>query len=262
MFCIRCGNQLEDGTKYCIFCGAPTAAVKKERPRPAADDDVSIPEDFFSIRMAPEQAIEETVRADEQPDEIEDIEYTRAVAREDIRAAIEAQAAQGEQPDEAGDADFTRAVAREDIRAAIEAQTAQGEQPDEAGDADVTRAVAREDIRAAMREASAAEQAPAAEDVPETDIPDIPDIPIPTDFIEEEEVVPAGDYPEELRDIDLEPEQLISRRGLLAVVLVVVLLFAIAVGACVVALRGDTVPVNDTGSAAPEVGFWSDTEGE
>lgn len=226
MYCIRCGNQLEDGTKYCIFCGAPTAAVKKERPRPAADDDVSIPEDFFSIRMAPEQAMEETVRADEQPDEIEDIEYTRAIARDDIRAAIEAQAAQGEQPDEAGDADFTRAVAREDIRAA-------------------------------MREASAAEQAPAAEDVPETDIPDIPDIPIPTDFIEEEEeVVPAGE-PE-----DGEPEQLISRRGLLAVVLVVVLLFAIAVGACVVALRGDTVPVNDTGSAAPEVGFWSDTEGE
>lgn len=222
MYCIRCGNQLEDGTKYCIFCGAPTAAVKKERPRPAADDDVSIPEDFFSIRMAPEQAMEETVRADEQPDEIEDIEYTRAIARDDIRAAIEAQAAQGEQPDEAGDADFTRAVAREDIRAA-------------------------------MREASAAEQAPAAEDVPETDIPDIP---IPTDFIEEEEVVPAGE-PE-----DGEPEQLISRRGLLAVVLVVVLLFAIAVGACVVALRGDTVPVNDTGSAAPEVGFWSDTEGE
>ena len=256
MYCIRCGNQLEDGTKYCIFCGAPTAAVKKERPRPAADDDVSIPEDFFSIRMAPEQAMEETVRADEQPDEIEDIEYTRAIARDDIRAAIEAQAAQGEQPDEAGDADFTRAVAREDIRAAIEAQAAQGEQPDEAGDADFTRAVAREDIRAAMREASAAEQAPAAEDVPETDIPDIPDIPIPTDFIEEEEVVPAGE-PE-----DGEPEQLISRRGLLAVVLVVVLLFAIAVGACVVALRGDTVPVNDTGSAAPEVGFWSDTEGE
>ncbi|HIV68323.1 MAG TPA: zinc-ribbon domain-containing protein [Candidatus Butyricicoccus stercorigallinarum] len=222
MYCIRCGNQLEDGTKYCIFCGAPTAAVKKERPRPAADDDVSIPEDFFSIRMAPEQAMEETVRADEQPDEIEDIEYTRAIARDDIRAAIEAQAAQGEQPDEAGDADFTRAIAREDIRAA-------------------------------MREASAAEQAPAAEDVPETDIPDIP---IPTDFIEEEEVVPAGE-PE-----DGEPEQLISRRGLLAVVLVVVLLFAIAVGACVVALRGDTVPVNDTGSAAPEVGFWSDTEGE
>lgn len=25
MFCIKCGKEIEDGAKFCHFCGAPTA---------------------------------------------------------------------------------------------------------------------------------------------------------------------------------------------------------------------------------------------
>ncbi len=43
MYCIRCGKQLADGTKYCIYCGAPTAVPKKPK-------EVS-PEDDFTIAV-------------------------------------------------------------------------------------------------------------------------------------------------------------------------------------------------------------------
>ena len=38
MYCIRCGKQLADGTKYCIYCGAPTAAPKKDEHVSTEDD--------------------------------------------------------------------------------------------------------------------------------------------------------------------------------------------------------------------------------
>ncbi len=43
MYCIRCGKQLAAGTKYCIYCGAPTAVPKKPK-------EVS-PEDDFTIAV-------------------------------------------------------------------------------------------------------------------------------------------------------------------------------------------------------------------
>ena len=346
MYCIRCGSQLKDGTQYCIFCGAPTAAVKKERPRPIEDDTVSIPVDFFSSRMAqdgeddftiaiPDDFVRtDTIPQAEKPDDIGDMDFTRMVTKEDIREAIEEQMRGSmELPDEAGDDDFTRMVAKEhireamqeqakpdgaadmettrtvekqdiraamqeqakhdsaadmettrtvekqDIRAAMQEQAkhdgaadmettrtvekqdiraAMQEQakPDSAGALDYTRAVAKEEIRAAMQEQQ-------EEELPQVDVADIPDIPIPSDFI--------ADAPESFteaerqaadEDEDDAPEQLMSKRGMLFVILVVVLLFAIAVGACVTVLRGDTAPAEDTGSGSAEVGFWSPADGE
>ena len=292
MYCIRCGSQLKDGTQYCIFCGAPTAAVKKERPRPIEDDTVSIPVDFFSSRMAqdgeddftiaiPDDFVRtDTIPQAEKPDDIGDMDFTRMVTKEDIREAIEEQMRGSmELPDEAGDDDFTRMVAKEHIREAMQEQA----KPDGAADMETTRTVEKQDIRAAMQERAkpdsagaldytravakeeirAAMQEQQEEELPQVDVADIPDIPIPSDFI--------ADAPESFteaerqaadEDEDDAPEQLMSKRGMLFVILVVVLLFAIAVGACVTVLRGDTAPAEDTGSGSAEVGFWSPADGE
>ena len=292
MYCIRCGSQLKDGTQYCIFCGAPTAAVKKERPRPIEDDTVSIPVDFFSSRMAqdgeddftiaiPDDFVRtDTIPQAEKPDDIGDMDFTRMVTKEDIREAIEEQMRGSmELPDEAGDDDFTRMVAKEHIREAMQEQA----KPDGAADMETTRTVEKQDIRAAMQEQAkpdsagaldytravakeeirAAMQEQQEEELPQVDVADIPDIPIPSDFI--------ADAPESFteaerqaadEDEDDAPEQLMSKRGMLFVILVVVLLFAIAVGACVTVLRGDTAPAEDTGSGSAEVGFWSPADGE
>ena len=60
------------------------------------------------------------------------------------------------------------------------------------------------------------------------------------------------------READLEgdddgPEQLISGRGIAAVVVIVILLFALAVGACVMALNSGGAA--DAGSGSGDVGF-------
>lgn len=91
----------------------------------------------------------------------------------------------------------------------------------------------------------------------------IPDIPIPTDFVatEQAEQPPMEKPPRrnrikrkaDLEDEDDGPEQLISGRGIAAVVVIVILLFALAVGACVMALNSGGAA--DTGSGSGDVGF-------
>lgn len=283
MYCIRCGNQLKDGTKYCIFCGAPTADVKKQTSGLTEENTVSIPVDFFSSRMAQEGeddftiaipdhfAQTDAVPLAEQPDDIEDIDFTRMVAKEDIRKAIEEQMQEDMAvPDEVEDEDFTRMVAKEEIREAMEEQNRAGDMEDTcivedihemsqeqeggAGNQDDTRVVPKETVDAAKQE---------QEETPPVDVSEIPDIAIPADFIADGS---AADDETQRSDVDEEqqdaPEQLISRRGMLFVVGVVVLLFAIAVGACIAVLRGDTAPATDTGSGSAEVGFWSASDGE
>ncbi len=47
MYCIRCGKQLADGTKYCIYCGAPTAVPKKPKEVSPEDDfTIAVPKDY------------------------------------------------------------------------------------------------------------------------------------------------------------------------------------------------------------------------
>ena len=47
MYCIRCGKQLADGTKYCIYCGAPTAAPKKDEHVSTEDDfTIAVPKEY------------------------------------------------------------------------------------------------------------------------------------------------------------------------------------------------------------------------
>ena len=217
-----------------------------------------------------------------EADEIEDEGYTRAIAREDIHQAMHAYA---QQP--------MRVISKEEIQEAKQAvpepdeteqtsqpvrepdETEQTSQPvPEAEDAQpieseaYTQVLAKEDIKQAIEQQQAQHKVDEsvfedAVEQPPIEVESIPDIPIPTDFVATEQVEqPPMEKPPRRnrikREADLEgdddgPEQLISGRGIAAVVVIVILLFALAVGACVMALNsGGTA---DAGSGSGDVGF-------
>ncbi len=204
-----------------------------------------------------------------EADEIEDEGYTRAIAREDIHQAMHAYA---QQP--------TRIISKEEIQEAKQAEsepdeTEQTSQPvQEAEDAQpieseaYTQVLAKEDIKQAIEQQQTQHKVDESvfEDAVEQqpiEVESIPDIPIPTDFVATEQVEqPPMEKPPrrnrikrkaDLEDEDDGPEQLISGRGIAAVVVIVILLFALAVGACVMALNSGGAA--DTGSGSGDVGF-------
>lgn len=217
-----------------------------------------------------------------EADEIEDEGYTRAIARDDIHQAMHAYA---QQP--------TRVISKEEIQEAKQAvpesdETEQTSQPvrepdeteqtgqpvPEAEDAQpieseaYTQVLAKEDIKQAIEQQQAQHKVDESvfEDAVEQqpiEVESIPDIPIPTDFVATEQVEqPPMEKPPRRnrikREADLEgdddgPEQLISGRGIAAVVVIVILLFALAVGACVMALNSGGAA--DAGSGSGDVGF-------
>ena len=217
-----------------------------------------------------------------EADEIEDEGYTRAIAREDIHQAMHAYA---QQP--------TRIISKEEIQEAKQAEpepdeteqtsqsvrepdeTEQTSQPvQEAEDAQpieseaYTQVLAKEDIKQAIEQQQTQHKVDESvfEDAVEQqpiEVESIPDIPIPTGFVatEQAEQPPMEKPPRrnrikrkaDLEDEDDGPEQLISGRGIAAVVVIVILLFALAVGACVMALNSGGAA--DTGSGSGDVGF-------
>lgn len=217
-----------------------------------------------------------------EADEIEDEGYTRAIAREHIHQAMHAYA---QQP--------TRIISKEEIQEAKQAEpepneteqtsqsvrepdeTEQTSQPvQEAEDAQpieseaYTQVLAKEDIKQAIEQQQTQHKVDESvfEDAVEQqpiEVESIPDIPIPTDFVatEQAEQPPMEKPPRrnrikrkaDLEDEDDGPEQLISGRGIAAVVVIVILLFALAVGACVMALNSGGAA--DTGSGSGDVGF-------
>lgn len=220
-----------------------------------------------------------------EADEIEDEGYTRAIAREDIHQAMHAYAQQPtrviskEEIQEAKQAvpepDETEQTSQP-VREPDE--TEQTSQPvPEAEDAQpieseaYTQVLAKEDIKQAIEQQQHKVDESVFEDAveqPPIEVESIPDIPIPTDFVATEQVEqpPMEKPPMEKpprrnrikREADLEgdddgPEQLISGRGIAAVVVIVILLFALAVGACVMALNSGGAA--DTGSGSGDVGF-------
>lgn len=202
-----------------------------------------------------------------EADEIEDEGYTRAIAREDIHQAMHTYA---QQP--------TRVISKEEIQEAKQAvpepdETEQTSQPvQEAKDAQpieseaYTQVLAKEDIKQAIEQQQHKVDESVFEDAveqPSIEVESIPDIPIPTDFVatEQAEQPPMEKPPRRnriKREADLEgdddgPEQLISGHGIAAVVVIVILLFALAVGACVMALNSGGAA--DAGSGSGDVGF-------
>lgn len=222
-----------------------------------------------------------------EADEIEDEGYTRAIAREDIHQAMHAYAQQPtrviskEEIQEAKQAvpepDETEQTSQP-VREPDETEQT-GQPVPEAEDAQpieseaYTQVLAKEDIKQAIEQQQTQHKVDEsifedAVEQPPIEVESIPDIPIPTDFVATEQVEqpPMEKPPMEKpprrnrikREADLEgdddgPEQLISGRGIAAVVVIVILLFALAVGACVMALNSGGAA--DTGSGSGDVGF-------
>ncbi len=283
MYCIRCGKKLDDGMKYCTRCGAPVREQRRDNTNSAPEqgwqeDDftIRIPQDYIQAETAaeirhmmdqdsaPDEADEDSVtramareeirevmvRAEAQPDEADEDSVTRAMVSEEIREVMDEAEAQ---PDEADEDSVTRAMVSEEIREVMDEAEAQ---PDEAGDEEYTQMIARDEIHAALAEQREEEE------TPPIDVASIPDIPIPSDFIAPEApryyTPPAPYVPAEHTVHRLQQEQeepLLSGRGLLFVIIVVIALFAVAVGAFLLALNSPGT--TDAGSGSAEIGFWS-----
>lgn len=344
MYCIRCGKQINDGVKYCMFCGAPTEEGKKAQARPEPDT-TSIPTDFFSRRMQEEQGdftiaiprdfiqkpsaqqtepdpagemeytqmvsrqdiadamrklpeedilppqslqeeladaidTQQSIETKEQPQEIESLEYSRVMSKEEARQAAKLGYATEEkteeteqQPQEMQSLEYSGEMSKEEIQeAAAEPGDMTKEQSEESVDdienEDFTRVIPKPEIQAAEQAEMPSEQEESL-----ADVTDIPDIPIPDDFvapqpIQEERIHPNPDAAyrrnqihyraqpeEEETDEEDGPEQLISVRGIILVAMIVIVLFAIAVGAFIMALQGGEPAPAGSGSGNTGVSF-------
>lgn len=264
--------EIEDETK--VFAADIQEILAQREQAPKQEPAVQPQEDKQDTDELLKQYVQEVMAESgrEMPpeaDEIEDEGYTRAIAREDIHQAMHAYA---QQP--------TRIISKEEIQEAKQAEpepdeTEQTSQPvQEAEDAQpieseaYTRVLAKEDIKQAIEQQQTQHKVDESvfEDAVEQqpiEVESIPDIPIPTDFVatEQAEQPPMEKPPRrnrikrkaDLEDEDDGPEQLISGRGIAAVVVIVILLFALAVGACVMALNSGGAA--DTGSGSGDVGF-------
>lgn len=277
--------EIEDETK--VFAADIQEILAQREQAPKQESAVQPQEDKQDTDELLKQYVQEVMAESgrEMPpeaDEIEDEGYTRAIAREDIHQAMHAYA---QQP--------TRIISKEEIQEAKQAEpepdeteqtsqsvreqdeTEQTSQPvQEAEDAQpieseaYTQVLAKEDIKQAIEQQQTQHKVDESvfEDAVEQqpiEVESIPDIPIPTDFVatEQAEQPPMEKPPRrnrikrkaDLEDEDDGPEQLISGRGIAAVVVIVILLFALAVGACVMALNSGGAA--DNGSGSGDVGF-------
>ena len=220
------------------YAEQPTRVVSKEEIHQAKQSE---PESYEmeQTRVVSKEDIRQAKQAEPEPNEME---QTRVVSQEEIHQAKESEP-------ESNEMEQTRVVSKEDIRQAKETEP----EPDEM---EQTRVVSKEEICQAKQTEPESEQ-PVEEPV---DVSSIPDIPIPTDFVATEETQEPLRRNRIKRESELEedaeddgPEQIISGRGIAVVVIIVVLLFALAVGACVMALNGGGAA--DTGSGSGDVGF-------
>ena len=289
MYCIRCGKQIAEGTKYCIYCGAPTENASANKPQV---DDITIPADFFlkqaSVDMDGILSSDDTEHIDEagsldetraltaeqweqaseiQPDDIEDENFTSVISIDEIHAAQKEQRDVSEidiadipdipipadfinpseqsteaVPDEVEDLDFTRAVSKQDILDVLKQQenTEQAVEyvPDECVQVATEPSEPQDDVQMMTDPAESQEEA-------EQDVSECIDIPIPDDFIHPSEEAEEDEEEEE------EYEPLLTRRSIIMVVIVIVLLFAIAAGACISMMRGNiSVPEGSGDSSA------------
>lgn len=264
--------EIEDETK--VFAADIQEILAQREQAPKQEPAVQPQEDKQDTDELLKQYVQEVMAESgrEMPseaDEIEDEGYTRAIAREDIHQAMHAYA---QQP--------TRIISKEEIQEAKQTEpepdeTEQTSQPvQEAEDAQpieseaYTQVLAKEDIKQAIEQQQTQHKVDESvfEDAVEQqpiEVESIPDIPIPTDFVATEQAEqPPMEKPlrrnrikrkADLEDEDDGPEQLISGRGIAAVVVIVILLFALAVGACVMALNSGGAA--DTGSGSGDVGF-------
>lgn len=172
MYCIRCGKQLADGTKYCIYCGAPTAAPKKDEHVSTEDDfTIAVPKGYVQSDASGMDATQHiSFGKDFVPDPAE--EYMPEGLQDEISQVIDEELGEREQAEH----EYTRAVSREDLARAMEQHTEQA-QPDEDSELQqyVQDVMTSEHTRPAGQENAAPEQ-PEAEDETQVFAADIQEI--------------------------------------------------------------------------------------
>lgn len=160
MYCIRCGKQLADGTKYCIYCGAPTAAPKKDEHVSTEDDfTIAVPKGYVQSDASGMDATQHiSFGKDFVPDPAE--EYMPEGLQDEISQVIDEELGEREQAEH----EYTRAVSREDLARAMEQHTEQA-QTDEDSELQqyVQDVMTSEHTRPAEQDTAAPEQ-PEAED--------------------------------------------------------------------------------------------------
>ena len=172
MYCIRCGKQLADGTKYCIYCGAPTAAPKKDEHVSTEDDfTIAVPKGYVQSDASGMDATQHiSFGKDFVPDPAE--EYMPEGLQDEISQVIDEELGEREQAEH----EYTRAVSREDLARAMEQHTEQV-QPNEDSELQqyVQDVMTSEHTRPAEQETAAPEQ-PEAEDETQVFAADIQEI--------------------------------------------------------------------------------------
>ena len=172
MYCIRCGKQLADGTKYCIYCGAPTAAPKKDEHVSTEDDfTIAVPKGYVQSDASGMDATQHiSFGKDFVPDPAE--EYMPEGLQDEISQVIDEELGEREQAEH----EYTRAVSREDLARAMEQHTEQV-QPNEDSELQqyVQDVMASEHTRPAEQDTAAPEQ-PEAEDETQVFAADIQEI--------------------------------------------------------------------------------------
>lgn len=168
MYCIRCGKQLADGTKYCIYCGAPTAAPKKDEHVSTEDDfTIAVPKGYVQSDASGMDATQNiSFGKDFVPDPAE--EYMPEGLQDEIGQVIDEELGEREQAEH----EYTRAVSREDLARAMEQA-----RPDEDSELQqyVQDVMTSEHTRPAERETAAPEQ-PEIEDETKVFAADIQEI--------------------------------------------------------------------------------------
>lgn len=172
MYCIRCGKQLADGTKYCIYCGAPTAAPKKDEHVSTEDDfTIAVPKGYVQSDASGMDATQHiSFGKDFVPDPAE--EYMPEGLQDEISQVIDEELGEREQAEH----EYTRAVSREDLARAMEQHTEQA-QTDEDSELQqyVQDVMTSEHTRPAEQDTAAPEQ-PEAEDETQVFAADIQEI--------------------------------------------------------------------------------------
>ena len=153
MYCIRCGKQLADGTKYCIYCGAPTAVPEKPKEVSPEDDfTIAVPKDYVQSDASGMDATQHiSFGQDFMPDPAE--EYMPKGLQDEISQVIDEEWGEREQAaqtaaheEKTGDVDEDSTLLRQYVQDVMTSENTH--QPEQTESAPEQPVLTQEDTRA------------------------------------------------------------------------------------------------------------------
>uniref|UniRef100_UPI003D7D6533 zinc ribbon domain-containing protein n=1 Tax=Butyricicoccus sp. TaxID=2049021 RepID=UPI003D7D6533 len=150
MYCIRCGKQLADGTKYCIYCGAPTAVPEKPKEVSPEDDfTIAVPKDYVQSDASGMDATQHiSFGQDFMPDPAE--EYMPKGLQDEISQVIDEEWGERKQAaaheEKAEDVDEDSTLLRQYVQDVMSSENTH--QPEQAESAPEQPVLTQEDTRA------------------------------------------------------------------------------------------------------------------